>query len=55
MMLMHNILLQIDTAGVKVGGSVESIWSLLTKGGPLMVPLGILFALVIKTIARVFY
>lgn len=44
---MHNILLQIDTAGVKVGGSVESIWSLLTKGGPLMVPLGILFALVI--------
>ena len=47
---MFDILLQIDTlssgAG-KAAGKVESVWSLLGKGGPLMIPLGILFALAV--------
>ena len=46
---MFDILLQIDsTSSATVSGAkVESIWSLLSKGGPIMIPLGILFALVI--------
>jgi biopolymer transport protein ExbB len=47
---MFDILLQIDSTAVVTATSdvkVESIWSLLTKGGPIMIPLGILFAMVI--------
>ena len=48
---MFDILLQIDTlaTGVAIAttGKVESVWSLLGKGGPLMIPLGILFALAV--------
>ena len=46
---MFDILLQVDslaTAGIGEA-KTESVWSLLSKGGPLMVPLGILFALVV--------
>ncbi|MEO5892765.1 MAG: MotA/TolQ/ExbB proton channel family protein [Ferruginibacter sp.] len=46
---MFDILLQVDslsTAG-RNSGQVESVWSLLSKGGPLMIPLGILFALAV--------
>lgn len=32
---------------MKSSGQVESVWSLLSKGGPLMIPLGILFALAV--------
>ncbi|MBI3882927.1 MAG: MotA/TolQ/ExbB proton channel family protein [Sphingobacteriales bacterium] len=46
---MFGILLQIDStaaAAAAAGAEVktESLWSLLAKGGPLMIPLGILFA-----------
>ncbi|MBC7689557.1 MAG: MotA/TolQ/ExbB proton channel family protein [Aquabacterium sp.] len=46
---MLDILLQIDTVGTAANSSakVESVWSLLSKGGPLMIPLGILFALAV--------
>ena len=46
---MFDILLQVDSAGIaaKNSGQVESVWSLLGKGGPLMIPLGILFALAV--------
>ena len=46
---MFDILLQVDTLthATEVTGKVESVWSLLGKGGPLMIPLGILFALAI--------
>ncbi len=46
---MFNILLQIDTTAVGPveGAKVESVWSLLSKGGPIMIPLFILFALVV--------
>ena len=46
---MFDILLQVDSVGtaVKSSGQVESVWSLLSKGGPLMIPLGILFALAV--------
>ncbi|MEO6720787.1 MAG: MotA/TolQ/ExbB proton channel family protein [Ferruginibacter sp.] len=46
---MFDILLQVDStaAAAKAGGEVESVWSLLSKGGPLMIPLGILFALAV--------
>ncbi len=47
---MFDIFLQIDStavAQVANGAKVESIWTLLTKGGPIMIPLGILFALVV--------
>lgn len=46
---MFDILLQVDTLGTagKATGQVESVWSLLGKGGPLMIPLGILFALAV--------
>ena len=46
---MFDILLQVDTLNnaAKNSGQVESVWSLLSKGGPLMIPLGILFALAV--------
>jgi biopolymer transport protein ExbB len=45
---MFDILLQADTTAVAAeGAKVESVWSLLSKGGPIMIPLGILFALVV--------
>jgi len=46
---MFDILLQADTLSraVATDAKVESAWSLLTKGGPLMIPLGILFALAV--------
>jgi len=45
-MNMHVFFLQIDSVNtaVSTSGKVETIWSLLAKGGPLMVPLGFLFA-----------
>jgi biopolymer transport protein ExbB len=46
---MFDILLQVDSVSTaaKTSGEVESVWSLLSKGGPLMIPLGILFALAV--------
>lgn len=48
---MFDIFLQVDTtAAASAAGEavkVESVWSLLSKGGPLMIPLGILFALAV--------
>lgn len=45
---MFDILLQVDSTGVATeGAKVESVWGLLSKGGPIMIPLGILFALVV--------
>lgn len=45
---MFDIFLQVDTLNTAASTvKVESVWSLLSKGGPLMVPLGILFALAI--------
>jgi len=47
---MFDYFLQIDTVGggnAVAGAQVESMWSLLAKGGPIMIPLGILFVLVI--------
>ena len=46
---MFDIFLQIDSVGTagKASGQTESVWSLLSKGGPLMIPLGILFALAV--------
>ncbi len=46
---MFDILLQVDSLGTaaKTTGEVESVWTLLSKGGPLMIPLGILFALAV--------
>ncbi|MCW3091884.1 MAG: Biopolymer transporter ExbB [Ferruginibacter sp.] len=46
---MFDILLQVDSLATtaKASGQVESVWSLLSKGGPLMIPLGILFALAV--------
>ena len=46
---MFDILLQIDSVhtAANTAGKIESVWSLLTKGGPLMIPLGILFALAV--------
>jgi biopolymer transport protein ExbB len=46
---MFDILLQVDSLGTaaKTTGQVESVWTLLGKGGPLMIPLGILFALAV--------
>jgi biopolymer transport protein ExbB len=46
---MFDIFLQIDSTAA-VGAStakVESVWTLLSKGGVIMIPLGILFALVV--------
>jgi biopolymer transport protein ExbB len=45
---MFDILLQADSTAAAAGmAKTESVWSLLTKGGPLMIPLGILFALAV--------
>ena len=46
---MFDILLQADSLSKAAATSaqVESVWSLLTKGGPLMIPLGILFAIAV--------
>lgn len=46
---MFDILLQVDSVGTAANSAakVESVWSLLSKGGPLMIPLGILFALAV--------
>ena len=46
---MFDILLQIDSSSIAANGGVkvESLWSLLAKGGPIMIPLGILFAMVV--------
>lgn len=46
---MFDILLQADTLNTSINttAKVESVWTLLSKGGPLMIPLGILFALAI--------
>jgi biopolymer transport protein ExbB len=45
---MFDILLQADRINAAANtAKVESVWSLLSKGGPLMIPLGILFALAV--------
>ncbi len=46
---MFDILLQADTLtkSTETAAQVESVWTLLSKGGPLMIPLGILFALAV--------
>jgi biopolymer transport protein ExbB len=46
---MIDIILQVDSLSTAASsaGKVESVWSLLGKGGPLMIPMGILFALAI--------
>ena len=46
---MLDILLQVDSVSTAAtsGVKVESVWGMLSKGGPLMIPLGILFALVV--------
>jgi biopolymer transport protein ExbB len=45
---MFNFFLQVDSLGTAEAGiEVESVWSLLSRGGPLMIPLGILFALAV--------
>ncbi|MEO5984813.1 MAG: MotA/TolQ/ExbB proton channel family protein [Ferruginibacter sp.] len=45
---MFNILLQVDTLNSTASSAkVESVWTLLSKGGPLMIPLGLLFALAV--------
>jgi len=46
---MFDIFLQADSLSTSVASAekVESVWSLLSKGGPLMIPLGILFALAV--------
>ncbi len=45
---MFDILLQADsTAAANAAAKTESVWTLLSKGGPLMIPLGILFALAV--------
>ncbi len=45
---MFDIFLQTDsTAAAASVAKTESIWTLLSKGGPLMIPLGILFALAV--------
>ena len=46
---MIDIILQVDSLSNAAGSAaqVESVWSLLGKGGPLMIPMGILFALAV--------
>lgn len=46
---MFDILLQTDSLSTAAASTakVESVWGLLSKGGPLMIPLGILFALAV--------
>lgn len=46
---MFDIFLQADSLNTASAttAEVESVWSMLSKGGPLMIPLGILFALAV--------
>lgn len=46
---MFDIFLQTDSINATAASTakVESVWGLLSKGGPLMIPLGILFALAV--------
>lgn len=45
---MFDIFLQVDTLTTAAPtAKVESVWGLLSRGGPLMIPLGILFALAV--------
>jgi biopolymer transport protein ExbB len=46
---MFDIFLQVDSLSTASasGAKVESVWGMLSKGGPIMIPLGILFAMVI--------
>ncbi len=46
---MFDILLQVDSTTATAGATVrsETVFGMLTKGGPLMIPLGILFALAV--------
>jgi biopolymer transport protein ExbB len=46
---MFDILLQVDSVSTSAvsAAKVETVWGLLSKGGPLMIPLGILFALAV--------
>ncbi len=46
---MFDIFLQTDSLGTSTASvaQVESVWGMLSKGGPLMIPLGILFALAV--------
>lgn len=46
---MNDIILQVDSLSKAASSSVqvESVWSLLGKGGPLMIPMSILFALAV--------
>ena len=46
---MFDILLQTDSLSTAASSTakVESVWGMLSKGGPLMIPLGILFALAV--------
>ena len=46
---MNDIFLQVDSLSKAASSSVqvESVWSLLGKGGPLMIPMGIIFALAV--------
>lgn len=45
---MFDFFLQIDSTAIALPPQqVESVWGLLTKGGPLMIPLGLLFALAV--------
>jgi len=46
---MFDILLQTDSLSTAAASTakVESVWGMLSKGGPLMIPLGILFALAV--------
>ncbi len=43
---MFDILLQVDSTAIAGAGAakVETVWGMLSKGGPIMIPLGILFA-----------
>jgi biopolymer transport protein ExbB len=48
--LMFEIFLQTDSAAVAAGQIAtqsESIWGMLSKGGPIMIPLGILFVMMV--------
>lgn len=46
---MFDCLLQVDSTAMAANGAakVENVWGMLSKGGPLMIPLAILFALVV--------
>lgn len=46
---MFDIFLQVDSLSTAAASEVkvESVWGMLSKGGPLMIPLGILFAMVV--------